>query len=322
MSKSHAAIYHNLSVLLEAGLPILKVLNTASKGLKGKASKTLPKIAEDVSKGADLAGAMAEHSNVFEPLDLILIEAGEHSGDLVQVFETLSAWHNFQLKLKRIILSGMLLPVLMITAAALLAPIPSVALGGGGVLYYIMQVFLILAVFYIPVALILAVVYLTPKHGNPRTILDEFVLRVPVLGKAVNALSLSRYCNCFAMLFTAGVPITDCAEKSAECVDNVVIADWLRGGARSARRGNSIGKGFSKRLDLQFLNLWEVGEESGELDNAVQRMAENYTATAEFLFVELAKWLTRIAYAFVCAIIIIKIFQGYSKITTGRTIPF
>ena len=319
MSKSHAQIYHNLSVMLEAGLPVLKALNTASQGLRGKLAKTLPKIADDISKGTDLTEAMKKYKKIFTPLDLTLIEAGEHSGDLDIVFDTLSDWHHFQLKLKRIILSGMLLPVITITAAAFLAPIPSLVLNGGGITEYIKQAVQILAVFYTPVLLILAIICLTPKQGYPRRVLDEAVLWIPLLRKAVKALALSKYCNCFAMLFSAGVPITDCAEKSADCTGNAIIADWLRGGAKSVRHGKPMYEGFSRHLDPQFLNLWEVGEESGELDKTVQKMAENYKEDAEFLCVELAKWLTRIAYAFVCIIMVVKILQGYGKIYSGTT---
>jgi len=319
LSKNHALIYHNLSTLLEAGLPILRALKTASQGLQGKASETLTKIAEDVSKGADLTEAMSKHKHVFKPLDLTLIKAGEHSGNLDRVFDTLSNWHYFQLKLKRIIISGMALPVLLIIVAAFLAPIPFLFLDDGGILSYIMDALEILALFCMPIIVILAVIVLTPKQGVLRKALDEFVLLVPVLGKALKALSLSRYCNCFAMLFTAGVPITECAEISAQCVGNAVMADWLKGGAQSAKQGNSIHKGFSRRLDFEFLNLWEVGEDSGELDNTALHMGQNYAYTAEFLLTDFVKWLAKIAYAFVCAIILFKVFQGYAKIFSSTT---
>jgi type II secretory pathway component PulF len=317
LSKSHALIYQNLSTLLDAGVPILRVLNAASRGLKGKLSKAFPKIAEHVSHGDDLAEAMTKQKRLFKPLDLMLIAAGEHSGNLPDVFKMLSEWHYFRLKLKRIIITGMLLPILLINVTAIIAPVPSLVFGGGWPAY-VKEAIVILAVFYTPFIIILAVVYLTPKHGAPRRMLDECVLWIPVFGKSLKAFSLSRYCKCFAMLFKAGVPITDCADMAANSVGNVIIQDWLKGGAQSARQGNPIGAGFSKRLDSMFLNLWEVGEETGELDTALERLGEKYAFTAELLFTQFTIWMTRLAYFFVMVIMIIKIFEGYGKIMGGR----
>lgn len=316
MSKKHAIIYQNLYTLLDAGLPILQALNSASRGLKGKLAKAFPKIADDVSHGDDIAEAMTKQKRLFKPLDLTLIAAGEHSGNLPDVFNLLSDWHHFVLILKRLILTGMLLPVLLINLTALIAPIPSAVLGGGWHAYTV-EAIEILAVFYIPILLILAVVYLTPKQSSPRRMLDEAALWIPVFGRSLKAFELSKYCKCFAMLLKAGVPVTDSADMSAATVGNAIMQNWLKGASKSARKGNPLYEGFSRRLDPMFLNLWEVGEETGELDTAIERLGEKYADTAEYLFTQFAIWMTRLAYFYVCIIMIIKIFENYGKVMGG-----
>ena len=101
----------------------------------------------------------------------------------------------------------------------------------------------------------------------------------------------------------------------------MVFAGWVEGGARSASTGNNVSEGFSPgQLPLDFIEAWQVGEESGKLEDVTLRLADNAGEQAELLFTELAKWLPRVVYFFICLWMVVKIFQGFSLIwgaTTG-----
>ncbi len=109
------------------------------------------------------------------------------------------------------------------------------------------------------------------------------------------------------MLYKAGVPITECAVKAPELTGNLIIAGLFKGGAASTKAGNMTCDGFSRRLPLDYLNLWQTGEEIGELDRMVDKIAEIAGDRAELLFTEFAKWLPRLVYALVCIVMIIRI---------------
>ncbi len=229
----------------------------------------------------------------------------------------LAKWYQFRIRLRGIIRSGMMLPLLLVHAAALIAPVSSLALGGWDFVGYLWDVLGILAVFYIPMLAILGVVFYTPRRGVMRRVLDGFLLYVPILGMAIRQLSLSRFCRVFSILCRAGVPVTRCMDMASRAAGNAVIMSQLSGGVDAARAGNPTSEGFSKKLPLDFLNLWQVGEETGDIDEVSSRLADSTAETAERLFEELAKWTPRLVYVFVSCIIIWQIFKGAGQISSS-----
>jgi type IV pilus assembly protein PilC len=315
MSRKLALAYHNLSVALEAGMPIFKSLNTIVEGQQGRFKRIFSDLASSISKGNSLAEAMAKHSNVFAHIDLMLVETGEATGNLAEVFRMLSGWYEFRDRIRKKILSRLMLPFVLIFFAAIVGPLPFFFLGKIGLGQYIGRVIGILALFYLPVGLILGVCFLMSKVAIFRRFLDALILRIPLFGQAVRQLAISRYCQAFNMHYKAGVPITQCAQKAANVTGNAVISGFFKGGTESARAGNMVCEGFSRRLPAEFLHLWQIGEETGELDKTVQKLASASGESAEFLFNELGQWLPRVIYWLVCIIIIIQILMIAAFIT-------
>jgi len=166
----------------------------------------------------------------------------------------------------------------------------------------------------------LAVYHSVPNTGLFRRLLDALILRIPLLGQAVRQLSICRYCRGFNMLYKAGVPIKDCAAQATELTGNLIIADMFKGGATSIAAGKMAFEGFSNRLPLDYLNIWQTGEQIGELDKMVDKIAEISGDRAELLFTEFAKWLPRLIYALVAVVLIIQIFKMAGSIRTSYSI--
>ena len=297
-----ANAYHNLSTLLAAGVPLLRSLEVTAQGLKRSLRRACLKLRDGAAEGRPLAESMERMPSIFEPLDVTIVRASEVSGDLPESLALLAKWHEFQLRIKRRILSGLALPIFLIHAVAVLAPVPGYFLGGRDASAYGRQVFGILLLFYVPAAVVLFVRYFTPRRGLLRAMLDKVVLRIPVLGAAGYRLSLSRYCWVFHMLLKAGVPIIDCAANAAAASGNAVVRRRVAGGTASARAGNAVSEGFSSKLPAEFLNIWRVGEESGQLEQVTKRLADNYGQSADFMYGEFATWLPRLVYFAVVAI--------------------
>jgi len=172
-----------------------------------------------------------------------------------------------------------------------------------------MQIAKVLGLLYLLIGITLAVYHSVPNNGLFRRLLDVLILRIPILGQAVRQLSICRYCRGFNMLYKAGVPIKECAAQATELTGNLIIADMFQGGAASIAAGNMAYKGFSNRLPLDYLNIWQTGEQIGELDKMVDKIAEIAGDKAELLFIEFARWLPRLLYALVCLVMIIQIFK-------------
>ena len=310
MAGSHALIYNNLSLMLEAGLPVLRSLNTAISGVKGPLADAFKALAKGVLNGEGLAETMARYPKAFSQIDVMVVEAGDRSGNLPVCLKRLSNWHAFCDRLRRIFTSGMMLPLMLIFLLAIFDPAPALFRGLIKISQYLFRVVGILVFFFGPAAVIFAVVRLTPKRGFLRRGLDGLTLIIPVLGEGVQQLALSRYCHVFHMLFKGGVPITQCAKKASEHTGNAIITNMLAGGAKSALAGSLVSEGFSRRLPQNFINKWQIGEKSGELDNVVGRLAKDSSETAERIFTEVAKWIPILVYWLVCGFIVVSILRN------------
>jgi general secretion pathway protein F/type IV pilus assembly protein PilC len=312
VAKSPALAYHNLSIMLDAGVPLVRSLNTVGSGLKPHMRNAFLKLAESASKGKTLAETMAQSPKTFNPVDITIIRAAETSGSLPESFHLLAEWHEFSHRIRKKLLSGMILPVLVIHMAALLIPVPAFALGGWQIKTYLISVVIILSLLYIPAALIFVILRMTPKTGPLRRLLDRLTLKIPLcLGRAVYKLALSHYCWVFHVLIKAGVPITDCAEKAAAATGNAVVTDLFKPAAASAKAGRPVSDGLSTKLPMDFLEIWRIGEETGNLDDVTKRLADNNAEDAEFWFAEFARWLPRVVYFLITILMIYFVFRFY-----------
>ena len=312
-----AIAYHNLSNMLGAGVPVQRSLNTVIPGLKPRLKKAFVALADGVAQGNPMSEAMVLHPKIFDPVDIMLVEVGETSGNLPDLIGLLSKWHEMSARMLRKMISGLLLPVMVLTIAAFVFPLPNYVLGGWDLREYLLKVLSILLLFWIPALIIVIIIRTTPKTGPARRVLDTIVLRIPVLGRANYRLSIGRFCWAFHMLSMAGVPYSESVDMALSVTGNQVVADMFRPAAKSVRAGELMSAGFSKKLPFDVVELWKTGEETGRLDDMAKRLAENYSEQAEFWFAEFARWFPRFVYFLICLMIIKMILTLAGRIWGG-----
>jgi len=314
VGSKYAILYHDLSVMLDAGLPILKTLNIATECLQGRLKIIFTEISKSVSQGNSLADSMDKYSKNFASLDIMLIKSAELSGELPNCFKMLSNWYEFTYRMKGIILSGLILPLLIFHIMVFIVPLPSVVLGHISINQFLTKTGIGLGILYLLIGIAFIAYHLIYKEGFLRKPCDTMVLKIPVLGLAVRQLSICRYCRGFNMLYKAGVPIKECTTQAPELTGNLAISNMFKGGAASIAAGKTAYEGFSRKLPREYLELWYIGEETGELDKTVDKIAEISGDRAEHMLTEIAKWIPKILYALVCFILIIQIFRTAMKV--------
>jgi type II secretory pathway component PulF len=204
-------------------------------------------------------------------------------------------------------------PVLILHIGAFVYGLPSFVLGGITTWGYLFLTARILLLFYVPAVIILLLLHLRDRAPGLRVPFDFLVLRIPALGTAVYHLSICRYAKAFSMLYKAGVPITETAERATRATGNAIMARMFQGGLASVRQGGMVWEGFSKRLPAEYLQLWQIGEESGELDRTVDKVAEIAGDRADFWFNIFAFWAPWVVYACIAVMLIIMIFKLFSQ---------
>ncbi|MBM4103576.1 MAG: hypothetical protein FJ263_05925 [Planctomycetes bacterium] len=303
--------YQNLSTLLNAGLPILRAIRTTQQRSLRRHRHILRHIEEDIHAGVEMSESMKAFPRLFEPLDVMLVHVGEQTGQLAEILKNLGDWYQFMQKQKRMILSGLIYPFFMIHVGIFLIPVPWATLDGGGMETYLHIVISSLISFYAPLTIMFLIVKLTPPSGILRRIQNTFVLWIPLLGSAFRCLAIGRYCSVFSVMYKAGIPILQCAESATCTCGNLAVARLFEGGYTAAKSGEPMSNGFSPSLPPEFLELWSVGEESGDLDKASEKLAEIYLDKAQFRFNLISTWTPRLiyfAFVFVMAILIVKAF--------------
>lgn len=309
MSSDLAIAYHNLSNMLEAGVPVQRSLNTLIPGLDPRLSKAFLALADGVAQGNPLSETMILYPTVFDPVDIMLVEVGEKSGNLPDLIALLSKWYEMSARMHKRLISGLLLPVLILTIAAFVFPLPAFVLGDLSLTSYLFKVVGILMLFWIPAGIIIFIVRTTPRTGPARRVLDKVVLRIPVLGSAVHRLAIGRFCWAFHMLCKAGVPYSESVKMAISVTGNQIVADLFRPAAESVKAGELMSEGLSTKLPLDLVEMWKTGEETGRLDDVSKRLADNYSEQAEFWFAEFTRWLPRFVYLLICIMMIIMIFK-------------
>ena len=308
-----AQAYDDLATLQDAGVPILRSVDILTEGRQGHLKSTLHEMGESLSQGVSLAESMERHRNTFPELDRMLIEAAEASGSLGDSLKMLSQWHEFVHRITRRMQMGLIYPFFILHAAAFVVGIPSFVLGNSSLGEYLLGVAYILAFLWIPTILIVIAIRLRDRVPALRLPLDFIVLRIPVLGRAVYHLSVCRYAKAFAMLYRAGVPITETTERATRATGNVLVARQFAGGQESVRQGGMAWEGFSSRLPAEYRHLWQIGEESGELDKVAMKVADVSGDRADFFFKAFASGFPKVVYFVIMIVLVMMVLRTWNE---------
>ncbi len=291
-----ASIYGQLGTLIGAGMPVMRSLDIIVNGSRGRLKKAFSAIARDVNGGSQLHEAMAEHKNIFAPFDVAICGAAELSGNLAEAMKMLEQWYDFRVRMTRMLLSGMAFPLFVLHIGFFLGPLPFAVLGKISWNTYFSGILMTLAFLWGTVFVLFCLLRLLPRKGITRKVFDFLVLRIPVLGRAIRDVAYARFCKSFYMLYSSGIPIVEAASTAVSMSGNAAVTKRLEGAAVNVRGGEAMYKGFSKSVPAEIRNLWEVGEESGELDKASRKLADIYLESSQRWFKEFASWLPKLVY--------------------------
>lgn len=314
MAISHQQVYENIATMLNAGVDLKKALHTSVNGAGRELRDAVISVEKSVGKGGTLNRAFSRYPKIFPAFDRALIDAGEKSGRLPEIFQALADWYRLKTRMMLIIKSGLTRPFFSLAAAAFIMPFPTVLTSTGK---YIFSVILLLMVFYGPPVTLVILYRKLNEHGSFRVFLEKFLLKIPIAGKAVWNLSLGRYCFGFRMLFESGIPIDKCAQIAADLCGNSVISGMVADGKQNAQQGNPVSSGFSRELPEDFISIWRVGEKSGRLGGTLKKLHEKMLERAEYNFIELSRWIPRLISALIALFFIWYILKSWNVFGPG-----
>jgi type IV pilus assembly protein PilC len=312
-----ASIYGQLGTLIGAGMPVMRSLDIIVNGSRGKLKRVFSAIARDVNGGSQLHEAMAKHKNIFAPFDIAICRAAEWSGNLAEVMKMLGQWYDFRVGMTRMLLSGMAFPLFILHIGLFLGALPFAILGKISWNTYFGNILITLAFFWGIIFIFFWLLKLLPQKGIARKVFDFLVLQIPVLGRAMRDMAYARFCKSFYILYSSGIPIVDAASTAVNMSGNAAVTMRLEGAIVSIRAGEAMYKGFSKSVPMEIRNLWEVGEESGELDKTSRKLAGMYLESSQRWFNEFVSWLPKLVYIGILIYLTIIVLRNAASVLGG-----
>jgi len=294
--KEISIFFRQLSTMLNAGLPVVQGFTLAEKGAENPALlKLLIAVRESLEAGSPLAEAFRKHPENFDNLTCALIEAGEAGGILDTLLLRLCDYKEKAIALKGKIKSAMVYPTsiivisFIVTAILMIFVVPvfaSMFSDMGGELPMPTQIVMnisdiFVAYWYLvvgsPIALIAGVkrIYATDKG---RYQIDKLMLKLPVLGDVLQKAAVARFCRTFSTLTTAGVPILDCLDTTAEISGNMVLEKVILSCKGSIEQGSTLSGPLEKSgiFPVMVTQMIAIGEEAGALETMMAKIADFY----------------------------------------------
>lgn len=297
-----AVMTRQLATLLGAGLPLVPSLAAMVAQISHPTlKKTLARIKDEVNEGKSLTQSMSYFPEVFSPFYVNMVRAGEASGTINLVLERLADFNEGQQALKMKIRSALAYPLFMFFI-------------GSGVLFFLVTfvvpnitnifremhqtlpgitVFLIVVsgfmkAFWWLIALILlaGVVGFSSairKTQRGRYIWDRIKLNSPLFGVLNRKIAVARFSRTLGTLLQSGVPLLTALDIAKNVVDNCVIADEIKQAARDVEEGASLSNPLSRNgfFPPVAVEMIAVGEQSGNLETMLFRIADAYETEAE-----------------------------------------
>lgn len=328
-SSKLSSTVRELATLLGAGIPLLESLDTLSEQYRGSFRSSLLTLRERVSAGCGLAEAMREQPAVYDMLCVQMVEVGENSGTLDVVLEQVAAFSERSLQFKDRVTSALLYPaiVLMMSVgvgmflmtvvvpmlldnlldAGRPLPWPTRVLKGMSDTVRVHGWWLALLI----VALISAVVAaLRTERG--RLLWHRVLLRIPLVGGMAQKQEIARISMIVSTLMKSGIVFLQAIETAARTTKNTVIGRALLQGRDAVMAGRDIGDALAPTgvFPPMVIQIFDVGQQSGKLEEMLDRLSQAYERQVNSLATRLAAVLEPIL------IIFLSVFVGFILFAT------
>jgi type IV pilus assembly protein PilC len=295
-SKNLAVFTRQLSVMIDAGLPLVQCLDILGTQEHDRNFATvILQTRADVESGASLAEAMRRHPRTFDALFTNMVAAGEAGGILDTILRRLATYIEKAVKLAGQVKSAMAYPVAVLVIATLVV---------GAILWKVIPTFSTLfaglgtelprptrIVIWMSEALVRYSVFLIGavalsaygcrryyKTDRGRHAVDALLLRLPLVGSTLRKIAVARFCRTLSTLVKSGVPILDGLDITARTSGNAVVEDAVVAARRRIERGETIAAPLKDTAVFppMVVQMIGVGEATGALDAMLSKIADFY----------------------------------------------
>ena len=333
-----------LATLIDAGLPLLRSLNTLAKQERNPVMRnTMTSIATSVESGSTFSEALAQHPGIFNKLYVNMVKAGELGGVLEIVLTRLAEFQEKSQKVKGKVVSAMVYPIVVLVIAMVILSFLLVfivpkfqqifadALPGQplpGITQFVINLsHIMISQWYLVFGGLAAIVigykvFSATPAGS--VILDRIVLRLPIFGDLMSKTAISRFSRTLGTLISSGVPILQALNITRDTAGNHVVATAISKIHDSVKEGESVVGPMeaSGVFPPMVTSMVQVGEETGQLPDMLVKVADVYEGEVDNVVTGLTSILEPIMIVFLAVIvgtIVVALFMPMVKLITGMS---
>ncbi|MCX7048841.1 MAG: type II secretion system F family protein [Candidatus Sumerlaeota bacterium] len=287
-----------LATLIDAGLPILRSLRILEEQSESPVFKVkIRQIAEDIEGGSSLAEAFARHPKVFDNLYVSMVRAGELGGVLEAVLNKVAEFLEKRAALVSKVRSALMYPLAVMVIATCIVTfiltyiLPKfedmfAQLGADrlpGPTEFLVKVSYALVhqlhLILLAVVAFVAIYSRINKTREGKHVIDRIKLKLPIFGELLRKVAIVRFAETLATLIHAGVPILHSLDIVRDTSGNEVVARAMDDVYESVKDGETIHEPLaeSKVFPPLVVHMVAVGEETGAIDQMLNKVAEAYT---------------------------------------------
>jgi len=299
--KEIAVFARQFSTMINSGLSMLRALSILEEQQPNKKfAEVIGEVRGEVESGSALSTSMAKHPDIFAPLMINMIRAGEVGGFLDAVLLQIADNYESEVKLRGKVKSAMTYPVavlvmaILLTIGMLLFVVPTFSKlfqDLGGQLPAPTQMLVTLSNFLkvgiVPIVIISIIGFVVwvriKNQDRVREFVDPIKLKMPIFGGLFQKIALARFCRNLGTMLHSGVPILQSLDIVADTSGNKVITHAVRDIEESVRRGESLTQPLSQHdvFPAMVVQMLAVGEDTGALDSMLKKIADFYDAEVE-----------------------------------------
>lgn len=289
-----------LAAMLTSGVSLVKSLHILQSQTENKKMKAiLLDIYEEVQKGRSFSEAIATKPGVFPGLFVSMVGAGEASGNLDMIMNRVSEHYAKDSKTQNKIKGAMIYPivllvllvVMMVAMFTFIMPmfrglimdgdeIPPLSAAMFAISDFFSNQWYILVIALIAIVIAFRIILTTP---STKLKWDEMLLRLPKVGGLLRTIYTARFARTMSNLFASGLQMVDCIEKSVGTLGNTYIIKSFEDVVENVKRGEalSVAIGRINVFEGMFVSIVYVGEESGTLDQILEKSSDYYDDEAD-----------------------------------------
>jgi type IV pilus assembly protein PilC len=295
--KEVAAFSRQFATMVDSGLSISRSIAVLANQVENKHfALTLRRVHEDLDTGTSLSAALKKYPKTFDSLYVAMVEAGEVGGSIDTVLKRIAENLEKQVELNRKVRGAMTYPIVVVSVITIIVTVMMVVIipifkklfaSLGGQLPLPTRIVIAisntlvswrvgLVILVVGIAIALFVRWIKTEKGM--RVWDRFKMRPPVFGPLAHKAGMSRFAATLSSLLSAGVPAMEALDITANAAGNSIISDAVMEVKARVREGHSFADPMS-RLDVftpLMVQMVEVGEQTGALDDMLQRIADFY----------------------------------------------